>query len=108
MTIEYTSNKQMRVTGGINDFDFAWELKPGETFQTPEFIGGYTEEGFGGTSRLLHRYELNHVYPENNRQKLWPVFYNTWETFWFDFNDQKLMALAEKAADNTRNSCSST
>ena len=98
MTVEYTANRQMRVTGGINDFDFAWELKPGEVFKTPEFIGGYTEEGFGGASRALHRYELRHVYPESRRGKPWPVFYNTWETFWFDFDEEKLMALAEKAA----------
>lgn len=98
MVIEYTSNQQMRVTAGINDFDFAWELKPGEIFKTPEFIGGYTEEGFGGSSRLLHRYELRYVYPENHRSKPWPIFYNTWETFWFDFDEEKLLALAERAA----------
>ena len=95
---EYTSNQQMRVTGGVNDFDFAWELSPGEVFKTPEFIGGYTEQGFGGCSRLLHRYALRYVYPAPRRSKPWPVFYNTWETFWFDFDDQKLMALADKAA----------
>lgn len=95
---EYTSNQQMRVTGGVNDFDFAWELAPGEIFTTPEFIAGYTEQGFGGSSRLLHRYALRYVYPEPQRSKPWPVFYNTWETFWFDFDNQKLIALAEKAA----------
>jgi alpha-galactosidase len=98
IVVEYTSNQQMRVTGGVNDFDFAWELSPGEVFKTPEFIGGYTEQGFGGSSRLLHRYALCYVYPEQQRSKPWPVFYNTWETFWFDFDEQKLMALAEKAA----------
>lgn len=98
MVVEYTSNHQTRLTGGINDFDFAWELGPGEVFKTPEFIAGYTQEGFGGSSRLLHRYALRHVYPENHRLKPWPVFYNTWETFWFDFDERKLEALAEKAA----------
>lgn len=98
IVLEYTSNQQMRVTGGVNDFDFAWELSPGEVFKTPEFIAGYTEQGFGGSSRLLHRYALRYVYPEPQRLKPWPVFYNTWETFWFDFDDRKLMALAEKAA----------
>jgi len=98
MVVERTSNQQVRVTGGINDFDFAWEIKPGETFQTPDFIGGYTGSGFGECSRLLHRYGLHTVYPEATRGRPWPVFYNTWETFWFDFDEAKLMALAEKAA----------
>jgi alpha-galactosidase len=101
MVVEYTSNQQMRVTAGINDFDFAWELKPGATFKTPEFVGGYTEEGFGASSRLLHRYALRYVYPLGGtyrRSKPWPVFYNTWEAFWFDFDEAKLLALAERAA----------
>ncbi len=99
IVVEYTCNRQMRVTGGINDFDFAWELERGASFKTPEFIGGYTQDGFGGASRLLHRYALKYVYPENRRQNHWPVFYNTWETFWFDLDEKKLMALAEKAAE---------
>ncbi len=99
MVLESTSNGQMRVTGGVNDFDFAWELESGKTFRTPEFVGGYTEEGFDGCSRALHRYELRYVYPESRRSKPWPVFYNTWETFWFDIDEAKLISLAERAAD---------
>ncbi len=98
MVLEHTSNQQTRVTAGINDFDFAWEIEPGETFKTPESIGGYTEEGLGGSSRLLHRYGLRYVYPASRRAKPWPVFYNTWETFWFDFDEAKLLSLAERAA----------
>jgi alpha-galactosidase len=98
MVVEYTSNLQMRVTAGIHDFDFAWELKPGETFKTPECIGGYSQDGFGGASRQLHRYALQHVYPEAYRTAPWPVFYNTWEAHFFDIDEQKLIALAEKAA----------
>jgi len=98
MVVERTSNQQVRVSGGINDFDFAWEIKPGETFLTPDFIGGYTESGFGECSRLLQRYGLRYVYLLPTRDRPWPVFYNTWETFWFDYDEAKLMALAEKAA----------
>lgn len=98
IVVERTSNRQTRLTAGINDFDFAWELKPGETFKAPECIGGYTQNGFGGASRSLHRYALRYVYPKTYRVRPWPVFYNTWETYWFDIDEQKLIALAEKAA----------
>jgi len=96
---EYTSNRQMRVTAGINDFDFAWELGPGEAFETPQLIAGYTEGGFGESSRLLHRFGLRHVSPAAHRSNAWPVFYNTWETYWFDIDETRLLALAERAAD---------
>jgi alpha-galactosidase len=98
VVVEHTSNQQTRVTAGINDFDFAWELEPGETFKTPECMGGFTQNGFGGASRSLHHYALRYVYPEMYRARPWPVFYNTWETYWFDIDEQKLMSLAEKAA----------
>jgi len=98
LVVESTSNHQLRVTSGVNDFDFSWEIQPGEVFKTPEAVGGFTEDGFGGSSRLLHRYALDHIYPEARRSKPWPVFYNTWETFWFDFDEQKLIDLAERAA----------
>lgn len=98
ITVETTAGNQTRVTTGINDFDFAWELKPGGRFTTPECIGGYSEEGFGGASRLLHRYGLRYVYPAEHRGEPWPVFYNTWEAFGFNFNEAQLLVLAEKAA----------
>jgi len=98
IAVETTAINQTRITTGINDFDFAWELKPGERFTAPECIGGYSEDGFGGASRQLHRYGLRYVYPENQRGHVWPVFYNTWEAFGFNFDETQVLALAEKAA----------
>lgn len=96
IAVDYDVHDFLQVSGGINDFDFSWHLAGGEEFKTPHFVGGYTREGFGGASRLLHRYVRGHVLPERGRVQ--PVLYNSWEATYFDINEENQGRLAEKAA----------
>jgi alpha-galactosidase len=89
---------QVRVTGGYNDFDFAWPLKPGESFSTPPYYGGFSRHGFGEASRLMHRFERSEILPDRAHPHVRPVLYNSWEATTFDVNDPGQRALAEKAA----------
>jgi alpha-galactosidase len=98
ITVEQTPYRQVRVTGGFNSFDFAWPLKPGETLETPEFFGGFSAGGFGGASRLLHRFEREQILPGGSSARLRPVLYNSWEATEFDVNEAGQKALAAKAA----------
>ena len=86
------------ITGGINDFDFSWRLKPGEEFTTPPFVAGYTTDGFGQASRNLHLYQLDYLLPRPFAKKLRPVLYNSWEAVYFDVTEAKQTQLAERAA----------
>jgi len=63
IAVEQTPYAQVRVTGGFNPFDFSYRLKPGESLDTPEFYGGFSSAGFGGASRLLHRFEREQILP---------------------------------------------
>ena len=89
---------QVRVTGGYNDFDFAWPLKPGETLSTPPYYGGYSGEGFGRASRLMHRLEIKEILPDRAAPHPRPVLYNSWEATEFNVNEEGQKALADKAA----------
>jgi alpha-galactosidase len=89
---------QVRVTGGYNDFDFSWPLKPGESLSTPPYYGGFSNRGFGGASRLMHRFERNEILPDHTHPRVRPVLYNSWEATTFDVNESGQKALAEKAA----------
>lgn len=99
ITVEVNRLDQTRVTGGINDFDFSWNLKPGGSFQTPVFSGGFTDNGFGQASRILHKYQIDHILPPAKAHELRKVIYNSWEVFWFDINVDQQMKLAERAAE---------
>ncbi|MEX1828870.1 alpha-galactosidase [Luteibacter sp. CQ10] len=89
---------QVRVTGGFNTFDFGYRLKPGESLDTPVFYAGYTPDGAGEASRLLHRFERNRILPEGPSAKPRPVLYNSWEATEFNVNEAGQEKLAEKAA----------
>ena len=98
ISIEQDEAQQIRVTGGPNTFDFGYRLAPGEHLQSPDFYGGYSHDGIGGASRLLHRFELSSIVPHATNPKLRPVLYNSWEATEFRVDEAGQEALAEKAA----------
>lgn len=98
IAVEQTVVKDVRITGGPNAFDFGYRLQPGESFETPWFYGGYSHQGLGGASRLLHRFEIDNILPHAPHPKLRPVLYNSWEATAFNVTAAGQMALAEKAA----------
>ena len=104
ITVEKDQMNAVRVTGGYNPFDFGYVLHPGERLETPIFYGGYSTNGLGGASRLLHRYELEHILPRTaatvgqTLPKLRPVMYNSWDATTFNVSEAGQIALAEKAA----------
>lgn len=79
-----------RVLGGINDYDFEWELKKGEKFSTPEAVMVYSDGGIGKMSRIFH--DLYRKYLINPRfvDKIRPIVINNWEATYFDFDTKKL------------------
>ncbi len=98
ITVEQDSTEQVRVSGGLNSFDFGYRLQKGEHLKTPVFYGGYSSEGIGGASRLMHRFEMDSVVPRAPKAALRPVLYNSWEATEFKVDEPGQMALAEKAA----------
>ena len=44
---EVEQNDELRIVGGINDYDFSWELYPGDSFVSPEVVMVYSEQGVG-------------------------------------------------------------
>jgi alpha-galactosidase len=98
ISLERSSTAQMRVTGGLNPFDFAYPLAPGESLDTPPFYAGFTPHGMGEASRLLHQFERHHILPGSDQRPLRRVLYNSWEATEFNVTEAGQMALAEKAA----------
>jgi alpha-galactosidase len=98
ITVEQTAMQQVRVTGGFNPFDFGYRLKPGEQLETPPFYAGFTGQGMGEASRILHRFERRYILPGGDKAPLRPVLYNSWEATEFNVSEEGQIALAEKAS----------
>lgn len=89
----------LRILQGINPQAFEWKLCHGESFVTPQCVLSYSENGIGGISR-----ELNDLYRNNLCRSKWahkdrPVLINNWEGTYFDFTEEKLLAIAEKSKE---------
>lgn len=88
----------VRIIGGFNPFDFAYELNPGDALDTPIFYAGYSDRGLGEASRLLHRFTRDEILPRGAASPLRKVLYNSWEATHFEVEEAGQMALAERAA----------
>lgn len=92
------SMEKVRMFTGINSFDFQWMLNPGETFQTPECVMVYSDEGFGKMSHIYHEFIMERICRGRFRDQERPILINNWEATYFDFDEDKIAAIAEKAA----------
>ena len=81
IVVERNDNIDSVISGGINDFDFQWNLRPGAVFETPVFTFGFTEHGFGEMFRKIHRHIRTHIEPESTRGKVMPLICNTYGAF---------------------------
>ncbi len=98
IVVEQDALHRVRVTGGFNPFDFGYKLAAGGTLQTPTLYAGFTKQGTGGASRLLHQFELTHILPGAPAPRVRPVLYNSWYATTFHVDEAGQEALAEKAA----------
>lgn len=82
---------------GINPQNFVWELDTGESFITPEAVSVYSAEGIGKMSRTFHKLYRERLCRGKFRDVKRPVLINNWEATYFDFNEEKILSIAEKA-----------
>ncbi len=88
-----------RVVCGIHPEGFRWKLNPGESFQTPEAILSCSAEGLNALSRNYHRVIRDEVIAPRWRGAKKPVLVNSWEACYFGFDAEKLLKLAQSAAE---------
>ncbi len=98
MVIDRDGYDHTAVIGGINPFDSTIDLAPGERFETPAFLGGFTREGFSGMSRIFHRYQEHNLLPSGLVGKELPILTNTWGGLGINVNEENVITTAEKAA----------
>lgn len=99
ITTEVDTYQQTRVLVGINSYDFSWKLDAREVFQAPEVVIVYSNAGLNGMSQTFHHLYRERLARGEHQFKERPVLINNWETTYFDFNEEKLVALTEKAKD---------
>ena len=87
-----------RLVMGINPYHFTWTLEPGAIFSAPEAAMICSEAGLGEMSRRFHRAIRDHLLRDPLGGQRRPVLVNNWEATYFDFDPEKLLAIAREAA----------
>lgn len=93
--IEQTQYGETLVQMGLNSHDFMLDLQPGEEFEAPAILFGYSGTGFETMSHNLHHFALKYILRKGYR----PVLYNSWEATEFKVNCQEQINLARKAKE---------
>ncbi|MFO8069860.1 MAG: alpha-galactosidase [Alkalibacterium sp.] len=97
--VEVDTYNVTRATMGINPYQFQWKLKPDEAFQTPEVVMVYSATGINGMSQTYHDLYRNRLAREPWKNQTRPILINNWEATYFDFTEDKIMEIAEKAKE---------
>lgn len=96
--IEYDQLDQTRLVMGINPELFRWELKSGEKFCTPEAVMSFSKNGFEKLSHNFHKTVREHICRGKYQFAERPVLINNWEATYFDFDEDKILKIAQQAA----------
>lgn len=97
--VEKNQYNKLRVSIGMNPFNFNWTLLKGDEFQSPEVVMSYSNTGMNGLSLNYHRLYRERLARGVWRDKVRPVLLNNWEATYFDFNEEKILDIAKKAKE---------
>lgn len=95
--VEVDQYDTSRILVGINPAEFAWNLTPKTSFQTPEAVISYTDQGMNQLSQQMGAFYLQHLVNPHFANKERPILINNWEATYFDFNEDKLMKFVKEA-----------
>lgn len=85
------------ITYGINEEDFSWTLRRGESFRTPQAVIVYSDAGTDAMSRTFHRFIRENLMGYQGKNAYKPVLFNSWEGCSFDFDTASILAYIDSA-----------
>lgn len=97
LNFDMSSNGNLSVFAGINNWSSDYTLGSGESFTTPELIYTFTDKGKGQASRNLHRWALN--YGIRNGHKPLRTIFNNWEATGMNTADKVIIPFLAPAKE---------
>ncbi len=96
---EGDSFDKLRVSIGVNDRWFQWPLGKGESFDTPEAVISFSDNGLGALSRSIHRFFNNNLVRSVYKNRPRPILLNNWEATNMSFDEQSILKIAKKGKE---------
>ncbi len=95
--IEGSPSGTTRIMSGINPHCFDWVVDPQSIFETPQAVMTYSCAGINKMAQNMHAFVNENIVRGKHKNALRPIVINNWEAMMFNFNRQKIVALADKA-----------
>ncbi len=96
--IEVSPFGKTRVVTGLSDYAFSWKLEKGSFFDTPEAVMTASNRGRGKCAENFQAFTEKYIVRGYWKDKERPILINNWEATYFDFDEDKLLSLADEAA----------
>ena len=90
---------RLRILMGINPRRFSWPLNKEESFETPEALVVFSDEGLNGLSRTFHRLYNNNLVRSAWKNRPRPILNNNWEATFMDFTEESILKIAKRAKE---------
>lgn len=90
---------RLRILMGINPSGFTWLLERGESFETPEVVIAFTQEGLNDLSQTYHALYNDHLVRGKWKNTPRPILINNWEATFMDFDEERILAIAKTAKE---------
>lgn len=88
---------RLRILSGINPENLSFAVAEGASFETPEAVISFSQEGMNRLSQVNHRFAREHVIDPLQKRKQGEVVFNSWEGLGMDFNTNSILECAKEA-----------
>lgn len=95
--VEVNEWHKTRLMTGISPAYFGWELTPEESFSTPEALLYYSATGVNGLMAETQAVAQQQIADRQWQKRPRPIVLNNWEATYFNFDETKLLTLAQQA-----------
>nr|WP_314459769.1 alpha-galactosidase [uncultured Clostridium sp.] len=97
--VELDQMDQTRITMGLQDEMFSYQVPAGESFYAPEVVLSYSCSGFTVLSQNYHKAFRNYLCRGKYKSIPRPIVINNWEATYFDFDGCKIYEIAKQAKE---------
>lgn len=95
--VQKSQFNNIRAVMGINPENFCWKLEPAQSFDTPQAVLVYSDEGLNAMSRTFHDLYREYLIRSPYKSSPRPILINNWEATYFNFDTDKLISIAREA-----------
>ena len=99
LIVHRTPMEQIRLSIGMNDYNFEAILNEGEKYLSPESFIAYTDKGINALTQTFHDFTRQYLLRKlpNSMQK--SILLNSWEGCFFDFNTEKIINILDRCKE---------